>query len=117
MISSTLIGIGLLTLAIAHTWTAALIGAVFLGLGFGAYLAVDAALATLVLPHQEHRARDLAFVAVSGNIGILLAPIISALFITSFGLEKAQAYTMLFVMAGILAILAAILVQPIKGVL
>jgi len=116
MVSSALIGVGLLTLAIAHTWTAALIGAVFLGLGFGAYLAVDAALATLVLPHQEHRARDLAFVAVSGNIGILLAPIVAAVFITSFGLEKAQAYTMLFVMAGILAVFAAILVQPIKGV-
>jgi MFS family permease len=116
MVSSALIGVGLLTLAIAHIWTAAIIGSVFLGLGFGAYLAVDAALATLVLPHQEHRARDLAFVAVSGNIGILIAPIIAAIVITSFGLAKAQAYTLLFIIAGILAILAAILIQPIKGI-
>ncbi len=116
MVSSALIGIGLLTLAIAHTWTAALISAAFQGLGFGAYLAVDAALATLVLPHQEHRARDLAFITISGNLGILIAPIVAAFFITSLGLEKAQAYTMLFVMAGILAVFAAILVQPIKGI-
>ena len=116
MVSSVLIGIGLFTLAISHTWTAALVSSAFQGLGFGAYLAVDTALATLVLPHPENRARDLAFVTVSGNIGILIAPVVVAFFVTGLGLEKVQSYTLLFVIAGILSILAAILVQPIKGV-
>ena len=57
-----------------------------------------------------------AFIAVSGNIGILIAPIVAAFFITGLGIEKVQAYTLLFVIAGILSVLAAIFVQPIKGI-
>ena len=52
-------------LAIVQTWSAALVGAVILGIGYGVYLAVDFALITQVLPRAGDRARDLGVINIA----------------------------------------------------
>ena len=55
--SSAIIALASLILAFAPTWIGAIVGASVLGIGFGAYLAVDTALNTQVLPHAGDRGR------------------------------------------------------------
>ena len=49
-VSGALMGLAALLLTFVETWDAALVAAVLFGMGFGAYLAVDQALITQVLP-------------------------------------------------------------------
>src|SRR5215475_4619206 len=58
-VSGALMGCAALLLVFIETWPAAEVAAVLFGAGFGAYLAVDQALITQVLPSAEHRGKDL----------------------------------------------------------
>src|SRR6266851_2634371 len=79
-ISGGLMGAAALLLTFEETWPAAMIAAVLFGAGFGAYLAVDQALITQVLPEARDRARDLGIIniaivgpaAVAGAIAAVL---------------------------------------------
>src|SRR6185437_4458685 len=79
-VSGMLMGAAALLLTFQETWPAAEIAAVLYGAGFGAYLAVDQALITQVLPAAKDRAKDLGIIniaivgpaAVAGAISALL---------------------------------------------
>ena len=70
IVSSLVMAAGAALLAISPTWTAALVAAALLGIGYGVYMAVDTALVTEVLPaagrpgqgprHRQHRQRRAA---------------------------------------------------------
>src|SRR5450755_2307299 len=82
-ISGALIGSAALLLTFAETWTAAMVAAVLYGAGFGAYLAVDQALITQVLPAARDRAKDLGIIniaivgpaALGGGLAALLVSV------------------------------------------
>ncbi|MEV4776077.1 MFS transporter [Microbacterium sp. LWH12-1.2] len=82
------------------------------GIGFGLYMAVDAALMTEVLPSEGTSAgKDLGILNIATNIPQAMSPAIAAVIITSFG-----GYPMLFVFGIVFVILAAIATAPIRGV-
>ena len=60
-----------------ETWPAAMVAAVLFGAGFGAYLAVDQALITQVLPAAADRAKDLGIINIAivgpSAVGAVLA--------------------------------------------
>ena len=66
--SSVIIALASLILAFAPTWIGGLAGAVVLGIGFGAYLAVDFALITQVLPTGMDRGRDLGVINIANSL-------------------------------------------------
>ena len=75
-------GAAALLLTFVETWDAALGAAVLFGVGFGAYLAVDQALITQVLPAAADRAKDLGIINIAivcpAAIGALIAaPLVS----------------------------------------
>jgi MFS family permease len=81
-VSGLLMAAAALLLTFAETWPAALGAAVLYGLGYGAYLAVDQALITQVLPKAHDRAKDLGIINIAivcpGAIGALIAaPVVS----------------------------------------
>ena len=101
----------LLLFAFVPTWQAALAAAIILGIGFGAYTAVDFALITQVLPAANDRAKDLGVINIANALPQVLAPVIAA-GVLALGLGYTELYT---VAAGV-SVLGSILVLRIKAV-
>jgi MFS family permease len=99
-----------LLLTFVETWDASIVAAVLYGAGFGAYLAVDQALITQVLPAAANRAKDLGIINIAivapGAVGAALAG----------GLVSLGGYPVLFGGTAVVAILGSVLVWRIKSV-
>ena len=109
-VSGILMGLAALLLTFVETWTASEIAAVFFGAGFGAYLAVDQALITQVLPAANDRAKDLGIINIAIVGPAAVAGAISALLVHFGG------YPSLFAATAIVAALGSVLVWRIKSV-
>ena len=109
--SSVIIAVAGLTMAFFPNWTGALVGAAVLGVGFGAYLAVDFALLTQVLPLAADRGKDMGIINVANSLPQVFAPALAFLAVTYFG-----GYLTLFVTAAVIGVLGAVFVVKIKGV-
>jgi MFS family permease len=109
--SSAIIALAALILAFAPTWAGAITGATVLGIGFGAYLAVDFALITQVLPSALDRGKDLGVINIANSLPQVLAPLIAFPFVTLWG-----GYVSLYVAAAVIGLLGAVFVVKIKGV-
>jgi MFS family permease len=110
VVSSFLIASAALLLTFSPTWTSSMIAAVLFGLGYGAYIAVDQALITQVLPAARDRAKDLGIINIAivcpGAIGALIAaPLVSL-----------AGYKALYGATTVVAIAAAVGVYKIKSV-
>ena len=98
-------------LTVAPAYGVALVAAAFLGAGYGAYMSVDQALVTAVLPDAATRAQDLGIMNV-GSVGPqALAPLAAGLIITSLG-----GYPVLFAASGVTTVVGALLVFRIRSV-
>ncbi|MFP3580199.1 MFS transporter [Arthrobacter sp. SIMBA_036] len=109
--SSVIIAVASLILAFAPTWAGGLTGAVVLGIGFGAYLAVDFVLITQVLPTAADRARDLGVINIANSLPQVIAPLIAFPFVTYWG-----GYVSLYIAAAVIGLLGAVFVVKIKSV-
>jgi MFS family permease len=109
-LSGLLMAAAALLLTFEETWPAA-VGAAFLyGFGYGAYIAVDQALITQVLPKAHDRAKDLGIINIAivcpGAIGaVIAAPLVSL-----------AGYPALFGATALVAIAASVGVWQIKSV-
>jgi MFS family permease len=109
-VSGLLMATAALLLAFWETWPSAMAAALLYGLGYGAYIAVDQALITQVLPKAHDRAKDLGIINIAivcpGAIGALIAaPLVSL-----------AGYPALFGATAVVAIAASIGVWRIKSV-
>ncbi len=109
--ASLVIALAFLILAFWQTWTGVQLAAAVLGIGFGAYLGVDIALITQVLPSANARGKDLGVINIANALPQVVGSATAALVITVF-----HSYTILFVLAALLASLGAVLVRQIKSV-
>jgi len=109
--ASLVIVLAFLILAFFQTWPAVELAAAVLGIGFGAYLGVDIALITQVLPSASARGKDLGVINIANALPQVVGSAVAALVINSF-----HSYTLLFVFAAILSALGAVLIQRIKSV-
>jgi MFS family permease len=109
--ASLVIALSFLILAFWQTWTGVQLAAAVLGIGFGAYLGVDIALITQVLPSANARGKDLGVINIANALPQVVGYTTAALVITVF-----HSYTILFVLAALLASLGAVLIRQIKSV-
>lgn len=100
-----------LLLAFWQTWTGVLVAAVVLGIGFGAFLAVDLAIVTEVLPDEAGFAKDLGVINIANALPQVIAPVIAAPIVTQLG-----GYTTLYVTAAVVGLAGAVAVVRIRGV-
>ncbi|MEE4597197.1 MFS transporter [Streptomyces sp. DSM 41524] len=102
---------GCAILAIAPGAGTALVAASLFGVGIGAYLSVDQAIITKVLPAAENRARDLGLM----NIGLFgpqtLGPLLASLVIGALG-----GYEVLFALAGSTSLIGGLLIYRVSSV-
>ncbi len=82
-----------------------------LGIGFGAYTAVDFALITQVLPADEDRAKDLGVINIAAALPQVLAPALAALL-----LAADLGYPGVFGSAALISVLGSVLVGRIRSV-
>jgi MFS family permease len=109
--SSVTIAMAGLIMAFFPVWPGALAGAAVLGIGFGAYLAVDFALLTQVLPQAADRGKDMGVINVAASLPQVFAPTLAFLSIQYLG-----GYVTLFSAAAVIGLLGAVFVVKIKGV-
>ncbi|HEX7994852.1 MAG TPA: MFS transporter [Streptosporangiaceae bacterium] len=109
-VSGCLMGTAALLLTFVETWPAAMGAAVLFGTGFGAYLAVDQALITQVLPAARDRAKDLGIINIAIVGPAALAGAIAALLVSIAG------YPALFAATAVVAAIGSVLVWKIKSV-
>jgi MFS family permease len=109
-VSGILMGLAAVLLTFIETWDATLVAAVLFGMGFGAYLAVDQALITQVLPAAKDRAKDLGIINIAIVGPAAIGPAIAAPITALVG------YPALYLATAIVAALGSILVWRIKSV-
>lgn len=99
------------TLALWPTWPVALVSAVIMGIGFGAYLSVDQALVTQVLPAAEDRARDLGVINIANSMPQVLGPALAAPLVSYLG-----GYPTLYLSVAVITVLGSVMVRKIRSV-
>ena len=113
--SSVVMSIALAIPLVVPTTTGVLAYAFLLGLGFGAYISIDLALMTEVLPArlqgESSAGRDLAILGLATTLPQAMSPSIAAALVTLTG-----GYPALFVSGIVFVMLGAALVRPIKAV-
>ncbi len=91
---------------------AMIVYSLIVGLGYGAYSAVDVALMIDVLPSQGDAGRDLGVLNVATNIPQALTPVVAAVLLAIF----AGNYASIFAFAAVMVLLSSVLVFPIRSV-
>ncbi len=110
-VAAALQAVAAVLLTIDPTYSNALIAAAFLGAGYGAYMSVDQAVVTEVLPDARDRAKDLGIMNV-GSVGPqAFGPLAASLVIGALG-----GYRVLFGLAGVTSVLGAWMVYRIKAI-
>ncbi len=108
--SGTLIALAAVVLTFVETWPAAMVAAVLYGVGFGAYLAVDQALITQVLPAAADRAKDLGIINIAIVGPTALAGVLNPALVAVGG------YPVLFGATAVVALAGGVFVWKIKSV-
>jgi MFS family permease len=98
-------------LALWPAWLAAMAAAAIMGLGYGVYLSVDAALVTQVLPEAAGRAKDLGIINIANSGPQVLAPAIAAPLVSGLG-----GYRSLYLSVAVITVLGSVFVQRIRSV-
>lgn len=92
------------------------LGAIF-GVGYGAFVSVEWALATDVLPSRASAAKDLGIWGISSTLPQVLAPVIGGPLLDTFNRRGAnQGYVVLMVMGAAYLLIAATTIWKIRGV-
>ncbi|WP_309711243.1 MFS transporter [Pseudolysinimonas sp.] len=98
-------------LAFVPDFSIAIIAGALLGIGYGAFLSVDQALATQVLPNAATRGKDLGIMNIATTVPQAVAPLLGAWIVA-----VVAGFTGLFVISAVATILGALAVLPVKAV-
>ena len=109
-VAGIVMGTAALLLTFVESWHSLLLAAVLFGVGFGAYLSVDQALITQVLPAAADRAKDLGIINIAIVGPAAIAPAIATPIVVLGG------YPLLFGATAIVAGLGSAFVWKIRAV-
>ena len=109
-VAAALQGLAALLLVALPAPATAYLGAALLGAGYGAFLAVDQALVTAVLPSAEDRAKDLGILNIGTNVPQAAGPLMAAAIVAWVGFGG------MFAVAGLLSVIGAVLVRQVRSV-
>lgn len=99
-----------IVLTTVPTFGSMIVSSALFGAGFGAYMAVDQAIVTQVLPDAESRAKDLGIMNIGAILPTAVAPLLASVLIRSDG------YSLLFTVVGVSAAIGAAMVCKIRSV-
>lgn len=93
------------------SYDAVFIGGALLGLGYGAFLAVDQALATQVLPDPADRGKDLGIMNIAQQVPQSLALLLGAFVVASLG-----GFSGLFMLSAFITVIGAAVIALVRDV-
>lgn len=111
-ISSAIVAAAAVVYWVMPNLTGALVSAALLGLGFGAFQAVDTALASQVLPSATEFGKDLGVMSIAGSLPSVIAPAVAGIIVVSSGGQ----YWVVFPVCIVLVMVSAISVYLVKSV-
>ncbi len=109
--SSLVIAFALLLIALVPSWPVVLVVGALIGVGYGAFLSVDLALQTQVLPKDLSRGKDMGILSTANLFPQIIVPAIA-----SFTLSVSHNYSVLFIVGAISAVIGAAVILPIRSV-
>lgn len=128
VIASTLIiAVASITFIFCKSLNAALVSGLIFGLGYGAYISVDWALGTDVLPSKSHASKEMAVWHISMTLPQSLAGPIAGFMISYFGVTEERrggeiiphynhaGYVTVFIFMAICFVLSAIFIPRVRG--
>lgn len=110
LVASALFAIGVLVPLVSPTATGMIVSGAICGLGLGAFLSVDAALLTDVLPSKESGGKDLGILNTANTVPQVIAPLAAA------GVVALVGYAPIFVVGFVFVVLGAISIFKIRSV-
>jgi MFS family permease len=110
-VAGLVMAVAAVLLALWPSWPAAMAAAAIMGLGYGVYLSVDAALVTQVLPSAAGRGKDLGLINIANSGPQVLAPAIAAPLVSELG-----GYPSLYLTVAAVTVLGSLFVQRIRSV-
>ena len=105
-------GVAMFVVAFATDFNGFLLGMAVAGVGFGMYMAVDLALVVDVLPDGANVAKDLGVFNIAGALPSSIAPAVTPAVLAIGG----GSYAVLYALAGICAVTAAVAIAPVRRV-
>jgi MFS family permease len=107
--------VGLLLVAVAHSFPAFLVAVAIVGLGQGVYMAVDIALVTQILPDPQNPAKDLGLINLGSMLPQSVVPAVAPA-ILAIGATHAhpENFPALFIAGAIAGLIGAALILPIR---
>jgi len=111
IVASVLLAASMIIPIVSPTLPGLFAQAIVGGLAFGIYLPVDQALFIDVLPDQKAAGRDLGVAGLGSNLGQALGPILAGAVVAITG-----GYVGIWIAAGVLVLLGAVALAPLKGV-
>jgi MFS family permease len=108
--------VGLVAVSLADSFAVLYAGQLIMGAGFGAYLAVDLALATLVLPSPDDHAKDLGVLNIAQALPQSIAPAIAPAIIAIGMSTSLGGYAVWYLFGAALAVIGAFLIYKVKAV-
>lgn len=125
--SSMIIAVMALTFIFCHDINQVMLCGVLFGLGYGAYISVDWALGTDVLPNKEHAGKDMAVWHVSMTLPQQVAPLLAGSMLQLFVVRQSaidttiasysrNGYAVVFGFSAMCFMLGGILLRNVRGV-
>jgi MFS family permease len=111
LVASVVMAVALSVLAVSEDWRWVMAAAALEGLGYGAYVAVDLALVSQVLPRAQDRGKDLGLINIASAAPQVVGPAIAALLVTRLG-----GYPILFLAAAVATLAGGLAVQRVRAV-
>ncbi|XVV15116.1 MFS transporter [Actinoplanes sp. CA-131856] len=112
--AGVVIAASLTLIAFAGSFPVFLVSSLIYGLGQGAYLAVDLALATDVLPNPDDAAKDMGVLNIANALPQSLVPIVAAP-ILAIGTGDDSNYSLLFLLGAVVAVAGSLVVRMVRG--
>ncbi|GAA4161009.1 MFS transporter [Gryllotalpicola daejeonensis] len=115
VIATVLAGAGLAVFALASQPSLLYVASGLFGLGFGAYMAVDLALVTDVLPNREtEAAKNMGVFNIANALPQSLAPAVAPALL-AIGAGGGENYTSLFLIGAVIIVIGAVSTMFIRG--
>ncbi|MEU4622509.1 MFS transporter [Actinoplanes sp. NPDC023801] len=108
---AVVLAIGTTLMALVPVVPVVIAASVLVGIGWGAYIAVDMAVLTQVLPDPDTRATMLGVANVAGTLPQMLAPVLAAPIVTGLG-----GYRTLYLVTAGFAVLALALLPRLRAI-
>lgn len=107
IVAGALMGVGLMIFAFSPTVQFAIGAGILVGLGLGAYLAVDLALATRLIPDVRFTGRYMGIVNLASSLPGSLMPFLAPALLAVGAAQAGPNFLLLFLVAGCLSVVGA----------